>query len=551
MEFFYSPIKLINNTKPIIKARQDYDIIANESQLFQQSLLKFQIAFNELTDIPNIEVSTDENTSLDKIIKDHLQSLNNFHKAFQAYSISLKNDYESFISNDGLCQYERECQDKEIISINDEIIKMLDKTVKGNFLEIHNQLRDKIKELNKLIKNKSKGKPVPEIQNQYIHYRLLYGKYRLIHTKLNKNIDKLHSLIKGYLQRLKMTSYSRRAQLVSKELRLVSNHLDELGCNIENSVSTLEKDKLNFKDDFTKFIDQKSIEFTTFPNNFEIDKYHRKSFQLDTSDKVFIWPNYRKKIPDHIVKLKANFTGQNLNELTVTKGQKVGILSEKENFDGWSLCLNLLNEKVGYLPTAYLEKVGKGIVVVKNDLDFDSLESDRGRMLAFIEQKGNEVVCEDYFGNRATVPLEKVIILESCLQGTEKVATPSEKLSESLEKVDNLNEDSIMSSFTFDSSLYMNLSDFEKVCRIKKGHFSVVEKYKRKGTDEYFAFKIINLILNSNSSDAQNMIKDLRREIVISSAFNDPMLHSLYGIIDDLAEKSRFILITHFYSKGD
>lgn len=106
------------------------------------------------------------------------------------------------------------------------------------------------------------------------------------------------------------------------------------------------------------------------------------------------------------------------------------------------------------------------------------------------------------------------------------------------------------SSLTFDTSLYKNINDFQEIGKIGQGGYGDVKKYKNKQTGELYAFKFLTINADIESEQDEITIRLLRREIYISSLFNEPTLHPLYGIIDDI-ENGHFIIITPFYKKGD
>lgn len=421
-------LKIIDKIDPIAVARQNYDVITKECQIFLQALQKFQIAFNSLADLPIPEIPTLPNTSLDGVINEHLNSLLQFSQAFQLFSLSLKDDCDNFEKIFQLRQNQRESIDNEIKSLNNSIVNLLDKNVEGNILELRDQLNKKINLLRKSFKNRAKfgessksqtdeankTRATSELEKAYSSYYQDLLNFKSKKVKLNRMISKMQTLITNYFSTLRTTDSTYRAQLVSDGLRSIAIHVNDLGNSIDKSLSSLQSEKLEFNNDFTYYAENLNIEFKNipFPQGVGCIPINRSTASLETSDHVNVSPYRYHLLPDYIASLKAEFKGENLNELTVRKGQKVGILNEKDPSEGWTLCMNLFSKNIGYIPTQYLEKVGQGLAIVKNDQNLDNFDGDSGRLLSFIEKKGeDEVLCEDYCGRRAFIPISDVIVL--------------------------------------------------------------------------------------------------------------------------------------------
>lgn len=413
-------MKIIDKMEPISKARQNYDVITKECQIFLQSLQKFQVAFNNLSDLPIPEVPTTPNTSLDGLITEHLNSLLQFSQAFRCFSLSLKDDCSNFEKIYQLRQNQRDSTDNEIRSLNDSIINLLDKNVAGNILELRDQLNKKMNILKKSFKTRSKAdesskvKLTKELEDAYSSYYQDLLLFKSKKVKLNRMISKMQSLLASYFSTLKTTDSSYRAQLVSDGLRSIAIHLNDLGNNIDKSITALQSEKLDFNSDFTFYAENLNIEFKniSYPQFVNCVPINKPTPTLETSDHVNISPYRYHLIPEYIARLKAEFHSENTNELSVRKNQKIGVLKEKDPSDGWTLCMGLTYKNIGYVPTEFLEKVGLGIAIVKNAQDFSNFDGDSGRMLSYIEKDGEDkVVCEDYCGNRESISVSDVIIL--------------------------------------------------------------------------------------------------------------------------------------------
>lgn len=305
---------------------------------------------------------------------------------------------------------------------------MLDKNVEGNILELRDQLNKKLNLLKKSYKNRArfgetsksqadetnKAKATAELEELYSNYYQDLLVFKSKKVKLNRMISKIQTLLTNYYTALRTTDSSYRAQLVSNGLRSVAIHVNDLGNSIDKSLSSLQSEKLEFKNDFTYYTENLNIEFKNipYPQFVGCVPINKPTTNLEKSDHVNISAYRYHLLPDYIACLKCEFKGENSNELTVRKGQKVGVLSEKDPTAGWTLCMNLAYKNIGYIPTDYLEKVGQGLAVVKNDLNLDNFDSDSGRLLTYIEKDGEDkALCEDYCGRRESIPISDIIIL--------------------------------------------------------------------------------------------------------------------------------------------
>lgn len=405
-------MKFIDKMEPIVKARQNYDVITRECQLYLQSLQKFQVAFKNLSDLDIPEVPTIPNTSFDRVVNEHLNSLLRFSQAFKDFTISLQDDCQTFEKIYQLRQNQRDSKDNDIKALNNNIFSLLDKNNQGSIPDLYDQLYKKTAALKKLCK--TKNCPKNDIMDAYNNYSKDLLDYKSKKFKLNKMVDKMQSLIENYIESIRTLESSSRGQLVSEGLRSISIHLNDLGNNIGKSVSSLRAERLDFDNDFKAYREFLNIEFTNIqfaPFN-SYSPVRSPGSMLQKSDDVNIYPYQHYILPEYIAQLKAEFKGENANELTVRKGQKVGVLTEKEPSKGWTLCKNLTYKTFGYIPTDFLEKVGQGIVVVKNDLNIDGFDGYSGKILSYISNDGEDkILCEDYCGKRASVPLCDVIVL--------------------------------------------------------------------------------------------------------------------------------------------
>lgn len=544
----FPPMKIIDRIDPIVKARQNYDIITKECQVFLQTLQNFQITLSELLDLPLPKVKTVKGTSLDLMVKEHLNALLQISIAFRNFSVSLQDDSKKFQINFELRQNHRDVIDNEIKVLNDDILNLLDKKSEGNIIKLRDQLKKKASDLKAMANNRNREEATENLKKAYPIYMEDLNFYKSRLAKLNSMITKLQSLIKDYFILLTTTDMSYRTQLVSDGLRSIAIHLNGFGENLEKSVSGLQTRQLEFDRDFTLYAEKLRIEFTDVDYNqfIQCPTVKKPGAKLPLSSDVTTFPYNIRRLPEYIARLKANFEGKNSNELTARKGQKVGILIEKDVFKGWTMCMNLcyINQK-GYIPTEYLEKVGKGMCVLKTDLNVNGFYGFKGSLLSYIEKEGDDkLICEDYAGNQTAIPIENLIVFPT---NSKSDSILGNSLAHDDQEEKNL---PLRGYLTFDSSLYKDINDFEEEGKIGSGNYSEVKLYKHKKTGELLAFKIIEVFVKSDSAEAQRSYLELRREIVIATLFYVPTLHTLYGIIDD-KENSRFIIITPYYKEGD
>lgn len=145
---------------------------------------------------------------------------------------------------------------------------------------------------------------------------------------------------------------------IIKSNDVIISNIDELSIKLAST-----KNMINFHDDFHNFITtHKIIRYDILPDEFKpLDFSHELFSEIPKVSNVLSFQLY----PYSMAKVKKEFMAEYQNEITIKKG-KIVLLMEDLSLP-WVFIQKPYTNEMGYVPSSFLEEIGKGIGVLLNE----------------------------------------------------------------------------------------------------------------------------------------------------------------------------------------
>lgn len=402
---------------PIQIANQRFDLISGEYQHLLCNIQQFQKLF---LDFSNYEISANPEVpgkSFAELVESHKTVLNNFLNSFDQFA-------EANLSN-SVCGLEQlmQARKKHKEDLDDSINKLkgcINNILSNKTNESISKSYDSLNSYTKQLNSAAKNKPCV-VKTIWPNYYQSLLDFKSKQAKLIRLEKELKSKLKNYFESLRKYEDGFRSQVISTVLGELKSNLNTLADNLNQVATTVKTTEASFEDDFKELIEENDIHFTDFSppifGNLTLEKNLAVELKETTVDDVNLRPYLFQILPDHMAKLKYDFIAQNEDknsqEMSAKKNQKVGVMRGQDFSADWILCMNLSSQTLGFIPSNYIEKVGIGMAVNSKEIEVDNFDAEIGTLLCLIEkQENNQVLCEDYCGNRALISSGDLILFE-------------------------------------------------------------------------------------------------------------------------------------------
>lgn len=159
----------------------------------------------------------------------------------------------------------------------------------------------------------------------------------------------------------------------------IMTNCEELSSQFIKSMNSI-----NFQTDFQNFIkENKIIRYDILPDEFKpLDFSHECFSEITKVSNVLSFQLY----PYSMAKVTSEFIPEDSNEISVKKG-KIVLLMESLSLP-WTFIQKPYTNELGYVPTSFLEEIGKGIGVLLNEYTTSDEVLNKGDYVA-IESRDN------------------------------------------------------------------------------------------------------------------------------------------------------------------
>ena len=331
-----------------------------------------------------------------------VNSMDEFKDSVSILSKSLYNyDYVNFLE---ICE-NRLFQKSSI----DKTLKTLE-TGRNEKIILCEQYKKHVDELIETIDNK-KNKCSKKEMNMLCQDLMNYN-YKFIseREKIRELNDSINSILENYTILLSNIEMNSNVQFVGNFLSRISNRMLELSQNLGNNYTKVTNvvDLINFDTDFKQFTITNNFKFIDLPPP-PVERF-KFSSRFTAPDKQIIPRFLLKYFPLCMAKAKYDFESKSQDELKLTKNQRIFLLQKP--LDGWVLAMQVAYSISGFVPETYIEVIGKGLAVLKKDLNIPNFNGYSKTLLAVLSIDNKTVKCEDVDGNVANIDNDDLILLE-------------------------------------------------------------------------------------------------------------------------------------------